>query len=181
MPLPVEVRPDRRIRPVLSFRWEAARKNAGNFSTSAKSSRTKGRTISPRCYQESPPSCVDPASSPWLTLPAARDSLCYRRPSDTRLPAKLGEDLRAFCPSCGQEVGSASFCPKCGANQVVAPAGGAVSVAASSEGLAEDVDGLLCYLAGWITGIIFVLIDKRPWLRFHSAHSMAVFGGLSVV
>ena len=87
----------------------------------------------------------------------------------------------AFCPSCGQEVGSASFCPKCGANQVMAPAGGPVAVAATSEGLAENVAGLLCYLAGWITGIIFLLIDKRPWVRFQAAQSIAVFGGLTVI
>ena len=88
----------------------------------------------------------------------------------------------AFCPSCGQEVGSASFCPKCGANQVAGtPSGGAVTMTASSEGLAENVAGLLCYLAGWITGIIFLLIDKRPWVRFQAAQSIAVFGGLTVV
>jgi len=87
----------------------------------------------------------------------------------------------AFCASCGQEVGSASFCPKCGANQVMAPAGGVVAVAATSEGLAENITGLLCYLAGWITGIVFLLIDKRPWVRFHAAQSIAVFGGLTVV
>lgn len=87
----------------------------------------------------------------------------------------------AFCPSCGQEVGNAGFCSKCGASQVMAPAGGSVAVAASSEGLAENVAGLLCYLAGWITGIIFLLIDKRPWVRFHAAQSIAVFGGLTVV
>jgi len=87
----------------------------------------------------------------------------------------------AFCPSCGQEVGSASFCPKCGANQVMVPAGAPVAVASTSEGLAEHVAGLLCYLAGWITGIIFLLIDKRPWVRFHAAQSIAVFGGLTVI
>ena len=87
----------------------------------------------------------------------------------------------AFCRSCGQEVGNAGFCSKCGASQVMAPAGGSAAVAASSEGLAENVAGLLCYLAGWITGIIFLLIDKRPWVRFHAAQSIAVFGGLTVV
>jgi len=87
----------------------------------------------------------------------------------------------AFCPSCGQEVGNAGFCSKCGASKVMAPAGGSVAVAASSEGLSENVAGLLCYLAGWITGIIFLLIDKRPWVRFHAAQSIAVFGGLTVV
>ena len=87
----------------------------------------------------------------------------------------------AFCASCGQEVGSSSFCPKCGANQVAVPAGGAIAVAATSEGITENVAGLLCYLAGWITGIIFLLIDKRPWVRFQAAQSIAVFGGLTVV
>ena len=38
--------PETRIRPVPSFRWEATREKAGNFSTSVKRSRTKGRTIS---------------------------------------------------------------------------------------------------------------------------------------
>ncbi len=37
--------PDTRIRPVPSFRWEATREKAGSFSTSAKSSRTKGRSM----------------------------------------------------------------------------------------------------------------------------------------
>ena len=87
----------------------------------------------------------------------------------------------AFCVSCGQEVGSSSFCPKCGANQVAVPAGGAMAVAATSEGLAENLAGLLCYLAGWITGIVFLLIDKRPWVRFQAAQSIAVFGGLTIV
>ncbi len=37
--------PETRIRPVPSFRWEATREKAGNFSTSVKRSRTKGRTM----------------------------------------------------------------------------------------------------------------------------------------
>ena len=64
---------------------------------------------------------------------------------------------------------------------MMVPAGAPVAVAATSEGLAENVAGLLCYLAGWITGIIFLLIDKRPWVRFHAAQSIAVFGGLTVI
>ncbi|HYA63832.1 MAG TPA: DUF4870 domain-containing protein [Candidatus Sulfotelmatobacter sp.] len=41
--------------------------------------------------------------------------------------------------------------------------------------------GLLCYLLGWLTGIIFLLIDKRPWVKFHAAQSIVVFGGLTVI
>lgn len=40
--------------------------------------------------------------------------------------------------------------------------------------------GLLCYVLCWLTGII-LLIDKRPWVRFHAAQSIVVFGGLSVI
>jgi uncharacterized membrane protein len=39
---------------------------------------------------------------------------------------------------------------------------------------------LLCYLLGWLTGIIFLLIDKRPFVRFHAAQSIVVFGALFV-
>ena len=85
----------------------------------------------------------------------------------------------AFCTSCGQEIGSASFCPNCGANQGVTPI--PVSSGSRSEGLAENIAGLLCYLCGWLTGIIFLLIDKRPWVRFHAAQSIVVFGGLTVI
>jgi len=47
--------------------------------------------------------------------------------------------------------------------------------------MAENVAGLLCYVLGWITGIIFFLIDKRPSVRFHAAQSIVVFGGLHVI
>src|SRR5579863_1767136 len=41
----VEDRPETRMRPVPSRRWEATRVKAGSISTSAKSSRTKGRSM----------------------------------------------------------------------------------------------------------------------------------------
>lgn len=91
----------------------------------------------------------------------------------------------AFCKACGQDIGAAAFCPKCGASQsaAAAPASAPASVAAapSSEGLAENVAGLLCYALGWVTGLIFLLIDKRPWVKFHAAQSIAVFGGLTII
>jgi uncharacterized membrane protein len=83
----------------------------------------------------------------------------------------------AFCKACGSELGSAAFCPKCGASQNAATVGVA---SASSEGLAENIAGLLCYALGWITGIIFLLIDKRPFVRFHAAQSIVVFGALTI-
>ena len=91
----------------------------------------------------------------------------------------------AFCKACGQEIGTATFCPKCGASQgaAAAPASAAPAAPAASptEGLQENVAGLLCYLLGWVTGIIFLLIDKRPWVKFQAAQSIVVFGGLTVL
>jgi len=51
----------------------------------------------------------------------------------------------------------------------------------ATEAIAENVAGLLCYVFGWITGLIFFLMDKRPFVRFHAAQSMVVFGGLSIL
>jgi uncharacterized membrane protein len=90
----------------------------------------------------------------------------------------------AFCKACGQEIGTATFCPKCGASQGAAAAPAAVPAAPAAsptEGLQENVAGLLCYLLGWVTGIIFLLIDKRPWVKFQAAQSIVVFGGLTVL
>jgi len=57
----------------------------------------------------------------------------------------------------------------------------AQSSSGAQLGMAENVAGLLCYVFGWVTGIIFFLIDKRPSVRFHAAQSIVVFGGLQVI
>jgi uncharacterized membrane protein len=90
----------------------------------------------------------------------------------------------AFCSKCGAQVADhAAFCAQCGAPQTGAakqtPAGSNPSGAQS--GMAENVAGLLCYLLGWITGLIFFFIDKRPFVRFHAAQSIVVFGGLHII
>jgi uncharacterized membrane protein len=86
----------------------------------------------------------------------------------------------AFCRACGQDAGDATFCPKCGAAQgtVVASAGGGSAAqavpATGSSGMEENIAGLLCYIFGWITGLIFLLIDKRPFVKFHAIQSIAL-------
>lgn len=81
----------------------------------------------------------------------------------------------AFCKACGADVGGAAFCPKCGAGQAATVAAAApVQTASGTEGMAENVAGLLCYLFGWISGLIFLLIDKRPFVKFHGAQSIAL-------
>jgi uncharacterized membrane protein len=105
----------------------------------------------------------------------------------------------AFCAKCGSAVNEgAPFCSACGAPQTgataaappppppqqqayvapAAPAGGNVQ---PQQQMAENVAGFLCYLVGWITGLIFFLIDKRPYVRFHAAQSIVLFGGFNIL
>jgi len=51
----------------------------------------------------------------------------------------------------------------------------------SETGLSENVAGLLCYALFWVTGLIFLLIDKRPFVRFHAAQSLVTFGVLHII
>jgi uncharacterized membrane protein len=93
----------------------------------------------------------------------------------------MEENFMAFCKACGQEIGTATFCPKCGASQGAVVAAPSTPAASPTEGIQENVAGLLCYVLGWVTGIIFLLIDKRPWVKFHAAQSIVVFGGLTII
>lgn len=53
---------------------------------------------------------------------------------------------------------------------------------ASSTGLEPNIAGLLCYLLGFITGIVFIVIEKENrYVRFHAFQSLAVFGALFVL
>jgi uncharacterized membrane protein len=45
----------------------------------------------------------------------------------------------------------------------------------------ENIASFLCYLVGWVTGIIFLIVDKRPTVRFHAAQSIVVFGAVSIL
>lgn len=52
----------------------------------------------------------------------------------------------------------------------------------TSVGLEANVAGLLCYSLGWITGIIFFLIEKEnKFVRFHALQSIVVFGFFTVL
>jgi uncharacterized membrane protein len=42
----------------------------------------------------------------------------------------------------------------------------------ASSGLSENVASGLSYVFGWLTGLIFYLIDKRPEVRFHAMQSI---------
>ena len=47
----------------------------------------------------------------------------------------------------------------------------------TSSGLDENIAGLLCYVLGWVSGIIFFLIEQdNKFVRFHATQSIIVFG-----
>ena len=51
----------------------------------------------------------------------------------------------------------------------------------SSTGLDENVAGLLCYVLGWVSGLVFVLIEQESkFVRFHAIQSIYVFGVLMI-
>ncbi len=50
-----------------------------------------------------------------------------------------------------------------------------------STGLDKDVASGLCYVFGWLTGLIFLLVEKKDQdIRFHAMQSVVVFGGISL-
>jgi uncharacterized membrane protein len=92
----------------------------------------------------------------------------------------------AFCPNCGTQV-TGTFCQNCGTSMAggANPSGGPLPggsgyappqpLAVSSAGMSENVAGALCYLVGFITGIIFLVIapyNQNKFIRFHAFQSI---------
>jgi len=51
----------------------------------------------------------------------------------------------------------------------------------TSTGLSPNIAGLLCYVAVWISGIIFLVLEQRnKFVRFHAAQSIVAFGTITV-
>lgn len=52
----------------------------------------------------------------------------------------------------------------------------------TSMGMEPNVAGLLCYVFGWITGLIFFFMEKEnKFVRFHAMQSIVVFGAISIL
>ncbi len=88
----------------------------------------------------------------------------------------------AFCAKCGASLSEGStFCGSCGAPVGAtagsapgpAPAGGVPG--ATGSPMASNVAGLLTYVLGFITGIIFLVIEpykNDKFVRFHAFQSI---------
>ncbi len=52
----------------------------------------------------------------------------------------------------------------------------------TSLGLEENIEGALCYLLGWLTGIIFYILEKdNTFVRFHAKQSILTFLPLHIL
>ena len=53
-------------------------------------------------------------------------------------------------------------------------------MSSTSRGLDTRLETMLCYLGWWVTGIVFLFVERKDkTLRFHAAQSLVVFGALS--
>ena len=52
----------------------------------------------------------------------------------------------------------------------------------TSMGMEQNVEGLLCYVLWWVTGIVFFVMEKEnKFVRFHAMQSIIVGGAITVV
>ncbi|MBE0656510.1 MAG: hypothetical protein IH602_02410 [Bryobacteraceae bacterium] len=98
----------------------------------------------------------------------------------------------AFCPNCGAQV-NGSFCGNCGATMSAGPAPGSeqqqqqqqyqqpqyqqpqYQQQAQAGGLSQNAASALCYLLGFITGIIFLVMapyNTDPKVKYHAWQSI---------
>ena len=51
-----------------------------------------------------------------------------------------------------------------------------------STNLPKNTTAALCYVLGWITGLIFLLVEKEDkTIRFHALQSIGAFGALTIL
>src|ERR1700689_1406759 len=86
----------------------------------------------------------------------------------------------AFCASCGTDS-PGKFCAKCGAPMPDPGQGGAYAApppavaVVQSAGMEENVATMLCYPLGWLTGVLFLVLDPYKTnrnIRFHAFQSI---------
>lgn len=87
----------------------------------------------------------------------------------------------AFCTKCGNQLrpssppAGASYCGRCG--QMLPGASlGPGEKAPEEYGLPVSYASPLCYLFGFVSGLVMYFLDRRPVVRFHAIQSTIVFG-----
>ncbi len=51
----------------------------------------------------------------------------------------------------------------------------------TATGLPRNTAAALAYVLGPVTGIVFLLLEKDPFIKFHAAQSIVVVGGLTIL
>ncbi len=52
----------------------------------------------------------------------------------------------------------------------------------TSSGLDKNLAAALCYVGLWVTGLIFLLMEKEDkFVRFHALQSLITFAGLNIL
>ncbi len=54
-------------------------------------------------------------------------------------------------------------------------------MAVTTTGLKKETEAALSYVLGPITGVVFLVIEKDPYVRFHAMQSTLLFGGMFVL
>jgi uncharacterized membrane protein/ribosomal protein L40E len=111
-----------------------------------------------------------------------------------------------FCAKCGNgNDDDSKFCRKCG-NPLGSHAGGDTVIAqpppapapvsrptatplpevkaqgGSTTELPPNIAHFLCYVAGWVTGVVFLIIEKKDRAtRFHAWQSIVALGGITLI
>jgi uncharacterized membrane protein len=92
-----------------------------------------------------------------------------------------------FCPNCGAQV-EGRFCAKCGSAVNTAtsgPASGPTGTGqVTSGGMTDNVASALCYVLGFITGILFLVLEPYKNIRivrFHAFQSIFVSVGIIIL
>jgi uncharacterized membrane protein len=107
--------------------------------------------------------------------------------------ASCGKEL---CEECKKEVGGKVYCPehaeealKAAQSSKISPPPPPVPTSEaqktsekSSTGLEPNLGALLAYILGWVTGLLFVLIEQKDkYIRFHAFQSLYFFGAISII
>jgi uncharacterized membrane protein len=96
--------------------------------------------------------------------------------------------IMAFCANCGASLPEgAGFCSGCGKSAASGAGGTGAATApaqAATPAMTSNVAGALTYLLGFITGIVFLVLDQyktNRFVRFHAMQSIFYSGSCIIV